>query len=117
MSREVRKGTPKGRWLATFLEPGDRQIFGLLAPTLQKAIGWNELQYTNGKVDPRTQGPRRSHGGRAEGRSGCFPRWRQNQNDNEALKQTRSTCLARLERRCAGELSDEASGALGAGGG
>jgi MFS transporter, ACS family, hexuronate transporter len=23
----------------------DRQIFGLLAPTLQKAIGWNELQY------------------------------------------------------------------------
>src|SRR4051812_19008708 len=32
-------------FLATTINYMDRQILGLLAPTLEKVIGWNELQY------------------------------------------------------------------------
>src|SRR5579863_2821447 len=53
-AREVVAGLTVGhyRWticallfLATTMNYVDRQILGLLAPILQKAIGWNELQY------------------------------------------------------------------------
>ena len=34
-------------FLATTINYIDRQILGILAPTLQKEIGWNEIQYAN----------------------------------------------------------------------
>lgn len=34
-------------FFATTINYIDRQIFGILAPTLQKEIGWNEIQYAN----------------------------------------------------------------------
>jgi ACS family hexuronate transporter-like MFS transporter len=46
------EGHPSFRWvvcfllfLATTINYMDRQILGLLAPTLEKVIGWNEVQY------------------------------------------------------------------------
>jgi ACS family hexuronate transporter-like MFS transporter len=50
--REPTEGASPFRWvvclllfLATTINYMDRQILGLLAPTLEKVIGWNELQY------------------------------------------------------------------------
>src|SRR5262252_7673742 len=34
-------------FFATTMNYVDRQILGLLAPTLEKSIGWNEAQYSN----------------------------------------------------------------------
>src|SRR5690242_12033885 len=34
-------------FFATTMNYVDRQILGFLAPTLQKSIGWNEIQYSN----------------------------------------------------------------------
>src|SRR5205807_8849577 len=34
-------------FLATTINYVDRQVLGVLAPVLQKEIGWNEIQYSN----------------------------------------------------------------------